>query len=120
MTETLVPNLRGVEAVAPPLRGQVGVRRFFLMHVLALVFPVTAGITLYGWRANATLGITLGAAVVCLGIWRNVGMQGRRISFTHGFWLALLLGCMLPAHLATFTYPRAATVYVWAVPAGAG
>jgi len=24
MTETLVPNLRAVEAVGPPLRGQVG------------------------------------------------------------------------------------------------
>ena len=39
VTDAALPNLRPVATVDPPLRGEVGVARFYLMHVLAIVFP---------------------------------------------------------------------------------
>src|SRR5436305_15089872 len=110
-----LPTFRAGVAVDPPLRGEVGVLRFFFMHVLALVFPVAAGITLYGWRAVGALGLVVGATLVSVWAWRFVGLRGRRLSFSHAFWLALMLALMLPAHLATSTYPSAPAAHVWAV-----
>ncbi len=112
--------VRPVEAVDPPMRGEVGVWRFFFMHVLALVLPLTAGVILYGWRAAAAMVLVVGSAMVGMVVWRRVGRRGRRLNLAYGFWLAMLLGLMLPAHLASGNYPSAPAGYVWAVLPGAG
>ncbi len=120
MTEAGIPNLMPVRAVDPPLRGEVGVGRFYFMHILALVLPLTAGIILYGWRAALAIGLVVGSALIGMAIWAMLGKRGRRINIAHGFWLAMLLAVMLPAHLATGTYPSSPASHDWAVLAGAG
>ncbi len=120
VTDAIFPNLRPVTAVDPPLRGDVGVARFYLMHVLAIVLPLTAGIILYGWRAALALALVVGPALGGITLWKQVGRRGRRINTAHGLWLSLLLALMLPAHLAAFSYPSAPGQNVWAILPAAG
>lgn len=100
MTETIAELPRPAELTPLPHSG-LSVVEFYSMHFMAAVFPVTAGLLLFGWRAAATLFLVgIGAAGgVC--IWRRIGARGRALSFSHSLWLALLLAMMLPAHLAT-------------------
>src|SRR4051812_47929093 len=39
------------------------VRRFYVTHALATIFPMTAGIMLFGWRAAIVIVLTLGSAI---------------------------------------------------------
>jgi hypothetical protein len=103
-------------AQALPLHGEVGVRRFFNIHAMATVFPLVAGVALYGWRALLTVGLVMAGTGVGLSIWKRVGMRGRRIGVARAMWMALLLSLALPAHLAAPTYPEAPTgVIIWPV-----
>jgi Na+-translocating ferredoxin:NAD+ oxidoreductase RnfD subunit len=125
MTEAVEQPATPIPA-ALSLRGAVGVRRFFANHAMALVFPITFGLALYGWRALVAVGVVVAAAAAGLAVWGRVGMRGRRISLAHGIWLALVLAVIFPAQLAAWTFPGAgagaggAGTLVWAVLAGAG
>ena len=79
----------------------VSVRGFYVMHALGASVPLVAGVSLYGWRAAATVGGVVGAAALALAAWRNVGGRGRQIQPAQALWAALLLGLMLPPHLAS-------------------
>ena len=90
----------------PPLLGRLGlthsgidVSRYTSMHVLGALFPVTAGIMFYGWRALASLLIVVGSTAIGVKIWQRVGRRGEQLRFDHAMWYALLLGLTLPAHL---------------------
>ena len=83
------------------LHSGMTVGRYFGMHFLGALFPLTAGLMLYGWRAAAVVGAVVLSALAAAGLWRNIGPRGRQIHFAHVLWLALLLAMMLPAHLAT-------------------
>src|SRR6185503_16060628 len=111
MTETLdyqsarrPPLPAGTEEILP-LHGDVGVRRFFIMHAIASVFPVVAGIMLYGWRAGLAVMLVIAGTGVGLTVWRRVGKRGRRMGVARAMWMAILLALTLPAHLASSTYP---------------
>ena len=93
------------------LRGRIDVGAFYALHVLGAVFPITAGMLLYGWRALGTVAVVLAATGGALGVWRRVGWRGRQLHPAHCLWMALLLSLALPAHLLS----RA--VKPWDVPA---
>ncbi|MEO6436150.1 MAG: hypothetical protein ABIP55_10365, partial [Tepidisphaeraceae bacterium] len=61
-----------------PLHGEVGVRRFFIIHAMATIFPLVAGVMLYGWRAALAVGLVLAGAGVGLAVFKRVGTRGRR------------------------------------------
>jgi Na+-translocating ferredoxin:NAD+ oxidoreductase RnfD subunit len=74
-------------------------QRFVGMHTMGAIFPVTAGILLFGWRAIGAIGLVMTSAVVALLVWRKIGVRGRQLRFEHSLWLAMLLAIMLPAQL---------------------
>jgi Na+-translocating ferredoxin:NAD+ oxidoreductase RnfD subunit len=94
--------------------------RFFAMHVTAALFPITAGLLLYGWRAALTLGVVVGSTAAGIWMWRRCGWRGAHLRFPHALWLALLLGLMLPAHLATTLALMPDTGAMWAILLAAG
>jgi len=104
-----------------PLHGDVGVRRFFIMHGMACVFPLVAGIMLYGWRAALAVMLVVSGTALGLTVWRRVGKRGRRMGVARAMWMAILLALALPAHLASSTYPDAPpNTLIWPVLPAAG
>jgi Na+-translocating ferredoxin:NAD+ oxidoreductase RnfD subunit len=77
----------------------IDVARYTSMHVLGALFPVTAGLMLYGWRAMGVMACVVGSAAIAVLLWRRVGGRGRQVRYDQCLWLALLLSLMLPAHL---------------------
>src|SRR3954470_3582877 len=65
-----------------PLHGDVGVRRFYAIHLMATVFPLTAGVMLYGWRALLATALVVLGTGSGLAVWKRVGTRGRRIGVT--------------------------------------
>ena len=77
----------------------IDVSKYTSMHVLGALFPVTAGLMVYGWRALVALLLVVGSAAFGVLLWRRVGRRGRQVRYDNALWLALLLGLTLPAHL---------------------
>jgi Na+-translocating ferredoxin:NAD+ oxidoreductase RnfD subunit len=73
---------------------------FISAQVLGLMVPVTAGVVAFGWRAVICLVLVTGGAALGWCAWRLVGRRGRHLHVSHTLWLGLLLGALLPAHLA--------------------
>ena len=105
-----VPQFAPADArIACRVRGRAGsllhsgvtVRGFYLVHALGASVPLVAGVAMFGWRAAATVGLVVASAGVALLAWRSVGARGRQLSVSQGLWMALLLGLMLPPHLAS-------------------
>src|SRR6185503_16770051 len=85
-----------------PIRSEAGGRhfpRFYIVHMLGSVFPLTAGAILYGWRAMAVLLVALGSTLLFTAIWQRIGRRGGALHIPHAIWLAILLCMMLPPHL---------------------
>ena len=89
------------------LHGEVGVRRFYTIHAMAAVFPLTAGVVLFGWRSLVAVALVVAGTLVGLAVWRRIGIRGRRMGMARGVWMAILLALTMPSHLASFTYPNA-------------
>lgn len=84
----------------PTLRHSgMSIGRYFGMHALGAVFPVAAGVMLFGWRALGVIVAVMGTTALMLALWRRIGPHGRQMRWSHTMWLALLLALMLPAHL---------------------
>lgn len=79
------------------------VSQFVSMHILGAVFPLSAGLLLYGWRALMLILLLSISTGLSLLLWRRVGRRGRTLRFDHAMWLALLLALSLPAHLFSET-----------------
>jgi Na+-translocating ferredoxin:NAD+ oxidoreductase RnfD subunit len=100
----------------------MSIPRYYAMHAMGAVFPVTAALLLYGWRAALVfLGVILPAALACL-VWSHVGHRGRTLRLPHVLWLALLLCLALPAQFADADHwpllPAAGislVIFVWIV-----
>src|SRR3954467_14720354 len=105
-------SMSQVFTVDPPIaqgRPQVIIRReggggrnfgrFYIVHMLGSVFPLTAGAILYGWRAMAVLMIALASTFVSTLVWQRIGRRGGALHLPHAIWLAILLTMMLPPHL---------------------
>lgn len=92
----LLPGPRTVS-----MHSGIDVRRFFVMHVPAVVFPFAAGFFFYGWRALALVAGLVLATYIGTIIWRRIGARGAQLRMPHAIWLAILLAMALPAHLAS-------------------
>jgi electron transport complex protein RnfD len=77
----------------------VSASRFVSMHALAAIFPATAGVILFGWRALGAMFVVMLSAACAAFIWRSVGARGHQLRYAHTVWLAALLALTLPAHL---------------------
>jgi Na+-translocating ferredoxin:NAD+ oxidoreductase RnfD subunit len=97
MTQTV--SARPVVVSAVPAGG-IGVGGYFFAHVLGAVFPLCAGIVLYGWHAVAAIVAVVLSTGLSVALWRRIGPRGRMLHYSHALWLALLLAMMLPASLA--------------------
>src|SRR5512145_881068 len=62
----------------PLVHSGVDVSHFISMHILGTVFPLSAGLLLYGWRALLTIFFVVSAAGLSLALWRRVGRRGRQ------------------------------------------
>ena len=71
------------------------------LYLIALGFPLAAGVILYGWRVAASLAALALCACWAGVVWRRVGPRGAALSTPHLLCLSLLLGLMLPPHLLT-------------------
>jgi Na+-translocating ferredoxin:NAD+ oxidoreductase RnfD subunit len=107
----------------------IDVSKYTSMHVLGALFPVTAGLMLYGGRALGALLLVVGGAAVGVFLWRRVGGRGCQVRYDQSLWLALLLGLTLPAHLFSAGNPAVAASgqatfanhpAVWPILPGAG
>src|SRR5205823_3628003 len=83
------------------------------------LFPVAAGVALFGWRAAWALALVLLGAAGATALWKRIGARGQQLRFSHVLWLATLLGLMLPAHLAS-TQPAASGTVPWPLLPAAG
>src|SRR5262245_36043684 len=70
-------------------RSGMNVTRYLAMHVMGALFPITAGLMLYGWRAAGAIFIVLGSALLSAAAWRRIGMRGARVRYDQVLWLAL-------------------------------
>jgi Na+-translocating ferredoxin:NAD+ oxidoreductase RnfD subunit len=78
----------------------MGVGGFYFTQALGALFPLTAGIALYGWHAAVVTLAVVGAVAGAVAFWRRVGPRGRMLNYPQALWMGLLLAVMLPAHLA--------------------
>ncbi len=85
---------------AASMHSGLGIRQFFIMHVPGVVFPLAAGLFLYGWRALLLISAVLFSTLLGALAWRRIGARGTQMRTAHTAWLSLLLAMMLPAHLA--------------------
>jgi electron transport complex protein RnfD len=95
--------------------------RFVGMHTMGAIFPVTAGILLFGWRAIGAILVVMLSAVAALLAWRRVGSRGEQIRVDHCLWLAMLLAITLPAQLfSTADAIPGSTVSLWPILVAGG
>jgi Na+-translocating ferredoxin:NAD+ oxidoreductase RnfD subunit len=89
------------KAVVDLTHSGMNITRYLAMHVMGALFPITAGLMLYGWRAAGAIFVLLSAALLSAAVWRRIGLRGPRVRYDQVVWLALLLALTLPAHLLT-------------------
>lgn len=94
--------------------------RFFALHLQGAVFLVAVAIMLYGWRGAVVLAGVTGFTLLGMLLWKRVGVRGAQLKLSHGVWLGLLLGLMLPAHLAGAAQPAAQREILWPLIPAAG
>jgi Na+-translocating ferredoxin:NAD+ oxidoreductase RnfD subunit len=92
-----------IKARPSPLHSGIGVGTFLTLQILSTLFPLTAGLLVFGWRAAGTTIVVVGSALATMAILRQVGWHGRQVRMWHCLWLAIIVSLMLPAHLFTLT-----------------
>src|SRR4051812_42694847 len=99
------PSTFSINAARPIPHSGSSVGSFHSMHFLAAVLPLTAGVIFYGWRAAWVVALVMISTGIGVSIWKRVGARGKQLRQSQALWFALLLGLMLPAHLATIIPP---------------
>lgn len=101
------------------MHSEVSTARYLIVHITGAVFPATAGLLLFGWRAMGTVAVVMGFAWMAFLAWRRIGSRGAQLDSTQVSWLAGLLALTLPAHLFRADQPGADWA-VWPVLGVAG
>jgi Na+-translocating ferredoxin:NAD+ oxidoreductase RnfD subunit len=106
-------------AAAPtPLHSRIGVGTYLSLQLIAVIFPLTAGFLVFGWRAvGATAMVVIPALATAITLQR-IGWRGRQVRLLHVLWLAILVSLMLPAHL--FSWAPLEGHIVWPLLPAAG
>jgi len=103
METTLTSPLEAPPIEAPEtvlLHSGMSVPSVFLTFASGAIFPLTAGLALFGYRAVMAIGLVVFAAMATAAVWRRIGLRGGQIRVAHMLWLSIVLALMLPAHLA--------------------
>jgi len=116
MTETIAKER--LLPTASPLHSGICVPTFLSLQIMATLFPLVAGMAIYGWRAIGTVGVVATSAMGSMAILRRVGWRGRQVRMWHCLWLSLVVSLMLPPHLLT-TMPQGGQI-VWPILPAAG
>ena len=103
--------------VAGLVHGGGTVERYYGHHFRAAIFPLAAGLLLYGWRVLVVASIVIGVAAGATAVWQKIGRRGRDLSVAHGAWLGLLLTLMLPVHLGSLRGIQSHHAAFWLLPA---
>lgn len=74
------------------------------LQFVGAVFPLAAGLLLYGWRAAGAVATVVGATYVTAKVWQRIGRRGDVIDVPWALLSALLLAMLLPAHLFATSY----------------
>jgi Na+-translocating ferredoxin:NAD+ oxidoreductase RnfD subunit len=93
---------------------------FYTLLCLGALFPFSAGVIFYGWRAAALLTVMLGSTWLSVAIWSRIGARGRAMHLPQAMWMAVLLALMLPPHLLTLQPGLSPLPQSWAIVPGAG
>ncbi len=112
----LAPTL--VRPRRSPLHSGIGVGTFLTLQILSTLFPLAAGLLVFGWRAAGTTALVVASAMATMAILRQVGWHGRQVRMWHCLWLSMIVSLMLPAHLFT-TVPTNGQA-VWPILPAAG
>ena len=83
----------------PRLASSLGWRRYYTLHMLGALFPLTMGFAVYGWRAVGVFLVVFLSAAAGAAAWRRIGSRGPALRWGHVLWMSELLSLMLPAHL---------------------
>ncbi|HRK29931.1 MAG TPA: RnfABCDGE type electron transport complex subunit D [Tepidisphaeraceae bacterium] len=94
--------------------------RITWMQLVALLFPLAAGVAIFGWRAAAGAATLVITAVLAALVWQRVGRRGSRISVLGMAVAALMLAMTLPAHLFSSSSPTADLQSPWPILPAAG
>jgi len=77
------------------------VARYHTTHVFGALFPLLAGVLVFGWRAIVSVMIVVGSTLLGGLVWRRIGMRGHPLRPAQLMWLGLVIAMMLPASLLT-------------------
>ena len=75
------------------------VARYHITHVFGGLFPLLAGMLLFGWRTAVSVTVVVGSTLIFGFIWRRIGVRGHPLRPAQLLWLGLVLALMLPADL---------------------
>lgn len=98
----------------------LGTSRYVIVHITGTVFPATAGLLLFGWRALGVMFVVVMSALAATAAWRRIGSRGAQLDPMHAIWLAGLLSLTLPSHLFRGNDPGLEQLMVWPVLVVAG
>jgi Na+-translocating ferredoxin:NAD+ oxidoreductase RnfD subunit len=93
----------GPPAMPSPLHSGIEVWTIAWLEVMAAIFPLMAGIALFGWRAAGVAASVVLSTLIGGFVWKNIGWRGRQMRLGHCLWMGLILSLLLPAHLFTLT-----------------
>jgi Na+-translocating ferredoxin:NAD+ oxidoreductase RnfD subunit len=110
MSDSIVPrDLTQPHDPAPAAPERAGARRmlhsgldassFVTLHTYGALFPVCAGLLVYGWRALGAIAVVVLASASGVWAWQRIGSRGAQLRYDHAMWMGLLLAMALPAHL---------------------
>jgi Na+-translocating ferredoxin:NAD+ oxidoreductase RnfD subunit len=75
------------------------VARYYLTHVFGALFPLSAGLLIFGWRAGASVLVVVLSTLLAGVVWRRIGSRGRPLRPVQLLWLGMVLALMMPASL---------------------
>lgn len=117
----VTPTPAARRRAAPPspalVHGGGNVERYYAQHFQGAVFPLAAGLLLYGWRAILVTCLVVGSTLAAAVVWRQIGRRGRDLSLSHAGLLALLLALTLPAHIGSVRGIHSHAAAFWIMPA---
>lgn len=109
----------GGPVLDPVLIPRPRLRRYYALHMLGALFPVTAATALYGWRAPGSIGLAMLAGAAAAWFWKRIGRRGASVRISHAMWLSLLLALLLPPHLlSTADAFTGKSTHPWAILVG--